>query len=106
MDVSVQSLLMTVEDLTEAQAEGYAKRHSTLLEYHQAQNPSIHNNAAKHINAGREAYLLDRSALEMGTHPLIEIHDVVREIRGDGAVGIVTPRAIHFLSPDTLLAWM
>ena len=105
MDVSVQSQLITLEDLAEVQAEGYAKNYSTVEEYHAAgTNPQVENNASKHINAGREPFLMSREAVEFGTHPYIPVHDADIERRG-ALVGITTARNTYWLEPDTLLAW-
>jgi hypothetical protein len=106
MDISVQSQLITLEDLAEVQAEGYAKNYSTVAEYHAAGiDPSLKNNASKHIEAGREPFLLSRDAVEMGVHPFIAVHDVDIKKQDDGKVGITTPKNTYWLEPDTIIAW-
>ena len=104
MDVSVQSQLVTLEDLADVQSEGYARHHSTVAEYHEAQDAHINNNASKQIIAGREPFLISRDAVELGVEPFITVYDVVQK-RQNGLVGIVTSHHTYFLEPDTLLAW-
>jgi hypothetical protein len=100
---AVQSQLVTLEDLPEI-AERYARNYSTVAEYHEAQDAAINNNASKHIEAGREPYLVRRDAIEFGVHPYITVYDVMRE-RQDGLVGIATNHQTYFLQPNTILAW-
>ena len=106
MNVAViQSQVMTMEDLADVQAEGYAKHYSTVEEYQAAGlDPRVENNASTHINAGREPYLVSRDAVEMGVYPFITVYDADIEKQGD-KVGITTAKNTYWLAPDTLLAW-
>ena len=103
---SVQTQLATIDDLAEVQREGYAKNYSTVAEYREAQLPSalVDNNATKHIDAGKEPYLISSDAIELGVHPFITVYDVATELK-DGKVVIATSRNNYELEPNTLLAW-
>jgi hypothetical protein len=101
---SVQSQLITIEDLGEVQVEGYARHYSTVAEYYEAQTSSVENAASENIDGGREPYLMSRDAFDMGVHPLITVYDVDIDLQ-DGLVGISTARNLYWLAPETLLVW-
>jgi hypothetical protein len=104
MDIGIQAQLMSIDDLAEAQAAGYAKNYSTAAELWEAANPDVKNRASEHIEAGRESFLVSRDAIELGVHPFIAIHDVA--IKRDGTkVGIDTARSTKWVAPETLIAW-
>lgn len=103
---TVQSQLMSLEDLAETQAVGYAKNYSTAAELWEAGNAphQVSNRASQQMDAGREPYLVSRDAVEMGVHPFITIHDVA--VKRDGElVGIDTARSTKWVAPETLIAW-
>ena len=83
---------------------------STLGDY-QANNET----AGALIDQGREPYLVNREALSLDMHPLIEVWDVGAELVKVGRGGrsfmrqdmvmASTQRGDALLSPDTLLVW-
>jgi hypothetical protein len=95
--------LATIESLPSLQRDGYARHYSTLAEYYEAADEGMDNAAREQIDAGREPYLIDEDAADMGIYPLITVDDVLE--KQDGLIGVVSAGRDLFLSPNTLLAW-
>ena len=82
------------------------RRYATAEDYHAAMtNPSVKNDASKHIDADGEAYLIDLEAVEMGVHPFTAVHDVMIKKSDDGKIGLDTLHTTHYVGRNTLLAF-
>lgn len=97
----------TVEDVPALQTESVVAKYrlSTVAEYHAAAVDHAKNPAGEQMDAGREPYLVNlEAALVFGTHPYVEVHDVMIDRSGED-VGIEVLSGTKWLPPNTILAW-
>lgn len=95
--------LATTDNLGEVQLAGYAKHYSTAAEYREA-GAGAQNPAGANIDAGREPYLVNLDAVELGVHPFVTVYDADIKLNGE-LVGISTAKNTYWLRPNTLIAW-
>jgi hypothetical protein len=86
------------------------RHYSTAEEYYKAgidrvKENRLTNDAVRHIEDGREPFLVDMDAVEMGVHPFIAVYDVMVKPDEVGKVGIVTNSSLMHVGRNTLLAW-
>lgn len=102
--------LATIEDVSTLVHDRTCglKHYSTAEEYFKAgseKESAFSNDAVKHIEAGREPFLVDLDSVDMGLHPFIAIHDVMVKPDQIGKIGLVTNHTVLYVSRNTLLAW-